>query len=351
MDNYFVRDKYMRFQYKKLLFCCLLLVCVVLGLVLLLNCSKLELENNRSYFSYNPFCIDNTGQAVILGVVHPGSEYAKPYYIRIPELRILTFDEINSVFEGGWIPSRNNLFLLIISEGKDNFFSLKTFQYDGEMLKEVKTILFPNMFVTFPIWNPAGNIMAARVNLIINGKVQEAKLGLSFDDGNNFDVTEWQFGIVVWEASDEFWMNSGNKLLELSIKEGKAHLENEIAFSEDDHLSLIGVSGKEPVYSLGNKIYRGDTVLYSGSGNKECFDAMVDDQLILVWERDLKRITLLDRSGTIMHTRLLDEGAKPAGFSSTSKKIFLYENRRVLSMYDYEMDGPIQRLVDINFFH
>jgi hypothetical protein len=336
----------MNFRYKKPLFCLFLLICVISGLVLLANCKRTE--NTQAYFSY-PFSIDNTGNAVILSVANDSSDIKKLYYVHIPDLKVLAFEGIKKVFGGGWIPLRNQPFVVVVGKEKDNFFSLKIFQYDGNMLKEVKTILFPNMFVTFPIWNPAGNILAARVNLIINGNVQEAKLGLSFDDGNNLDVTEWKFGMVAWEATDKLWMNSGNKLLELSIKGGKAHLENEIAFSENDYPSLIGVNGEEPVYGLGNKIYRGNTVLYSGSGN--CTDTMVDDQLILVWEQDLKRIVILDCSGTIIHTRLLDEGVRPAGFSSKSKKIFLYENLRILSMYDFETDGPIQRLVDINSFH
>jgi hypothetical protein len=333
----------MHFQFKRTLFSLLLLVCVIIGSVLLSNCQITK--NIQTNFSYNPFSIDNTGNAVILGVKNPDTSDIKPYYVHIPDSKVLEFEGVDKSHGGGWIPFRNQPYVIAVDE--NDSFSLKIFQYKENVLKEVKTILFPNMFVTFPTWNPAGNILAARV-FIFNGELQEAKLGLSFDDGNNFDVTKWKFGIVVWETTDKLWMNSGNKLLELSIKDGKAHLENEITFSEGAHPGVIGVSGKEPVYSLGNEIYRGNTVLYSGS---ECGDAMVDDQLILVWEADLNKITLLDFSGKIIHTRLLKEGMWPKGFSSKSKRIFLDENQRILSMYNFEMDSPIQRLVDINSFH
>lgn len=181
-------------------------------------------------------------------------------------------------------------------------------------------------------WNPDGSVLA--ICAFMSG------LFFSYDGGMTFVQSDlhttglfhtlrlvWMNGQVLYVDDESI---DGGRILEMAIHNGQATITRTVVSGKD--IRLWGVLDGDVIYSLKNRVYRGDKLFYESDQRMGGMFADDGHAAFLKAGPSMNQIFVLDKQANVMSRRGVPADTVLIGLSSAKNSLYLLKDRRIVQV-------------------
>lgn len=289
-------------------------------------------EKHRAPRVIGPTAINSSGDLLFCGVDRDGvsRRCIIPLTGEDVEPMFLEFPGSDKCLGVAWRPSIGYNELLFITGGQEQ--QIKRFRISGSNISEISSYpVDPNLLVANPVWNPSGNILALRVNQLMNEAYDGSFLGFSKDNGKTIHISH------VPATVNRLWMDDhrlcarysedGNKVLsELRLDAENMTCEIKDVLRAEDICLARGSSDGSIVYASGSKIFRNNSLLCQLP--EDITGLLTDDGFVACLSDGGQRIYVLNDKGEIIDIRVFHGRPTLVGMSAADECLYLMTRDR-----------------------
>lgn len=317
----------------------LLAVLVILSMLSLIGCE--ESSNQIG----GPFAISPDDEKIAM-TIGPGWRHSRPYVLELNNgsSQLIPVQGANLTQGMAWRPGASPPELLVLTSSGEEPQRVVLIRVSDGVTSTVSSWDVPaNLIMYDPVWNPSGKILAVTVGKISKGTAS-IYLGISYDNGKSFTITDIPGRSSVWTNNETLYLHNGNDILEVEVSNKMAKVRKTLVSAEG--VWLVGALKGEIVYIQANDIYQGGQLLYHL--NQKIRICRVDGSYLAFKVARGGDVVVLDDKGNVINKKSVgNDTTKLIALSSANKFVYLMKNYQYIQRYSFVDDDEISTVFDV----
>jgi len=293
-----------------------------------------------------PFAISPDDEKIAM-TIGPDWRHSRPYVLELNNgsSQLIPVQRANLTQGMAWRPGASPPELLVLTSSSEEPQRVVLIRVSDGVTSTVSSWDVPaNLIMYDPVWNPSGKILAVTVGKISKGTVKGIYLGISYDNGKSFTITDIPGKSSVWTNNETLYLHNGNDILEVEVSNKMAKVRKTLVSAEG--VWLVGALKGEIVYIQGNDIYQGGQLLYHL--NQKIRMCRVDGSYLAFKVARGGDVVVLDDKGNVINKKSVgNDTTKLVALSSANKFVYLMKNEQSIERYSFVDDDEISTVFDV----